>query len=271
LSGLQQNDLYFQHEACVDNGWLDKVGFLLWDEPQNDQHLASARSASNLIRNRFETTKFMVPINMDVPSGDMNIAERLAEYSTIHCSSAPLLLRNEDILNTYMKLKAERGDTVMWYVCGSSNFDEIDTLNSIPGTLKRILYWQQYLYDLDGFLYFHTTWWSDLIDNIWDDGYEEENRNKPISSKTPITGNGVMMFWHPVTKEPVGTLGLESMRDGVEDFELLRMAESVLGKEATMAYVNKVTTSATEFVSESEVFDAVRADLMRAIEAATRQ
>ena len=61
------------------------------------------------------------------------------------------------------------------------------------------------------------------------------------------------------------------MRDGVEDFELLRMAESVLGKEATMAYVNKVTTSATEFVSESEVFDAVRADLMRAIEAATRQ
>jgi hypothetical protein len=267
----QQDDLHLQYEACLENQWLDKIVFLIWDEPTTEEQIVAFRRAANLIRNKFETTKLLVNTHVDIPSGDMNIIERIAEFSTIHCTAAPLLFGDSDLYETLMNLKHNRGDTVMWYVCGSSRFDEIDVLNSIPGTLKRILYWQQYLYDIDGFLYFHTTWWADFTDNLWDDGYEEVNRNKPISSKTPVTGNGLMMFWHPTTKAPVGTLGLESMRDGVEDFELIKMAESLLGKDATMAYVNRVTTSDDEFVTDSDAFEAVRVELMKAIESSSKQ
>jgi hypothetical protein len=159
----------------------------------------------------------------------------------------------------------------MWYVCGTQAYNAIDAFPSVPGTYKRILFWQQYLYDIDGLLYFHTTWWSDVKDVLWDEGYEEVNRNKPIPSDFPITGNGNMMFWHPTTKEPVGTLSLESMRDGVEDFELIKMAESVLGKEETMAFVNRITTSLTAFEKDSDVFETVRVEIMSAIENVTRQ
>jgi urease gamma subunit len=66
----------------------------------------------------------------------------------------------------------------------------------------------------------------------------------------------------------VSTLTLEAVRDGIEDFQLLKMAEEVLGKEETMMYVNRVTTSLAEFITESDLFAQIRVELGNALEAA---
>ncbi len=270
LPELQQKDLFLQYDACVENNWLDKISFMIWDEPQSNEHLQTIRGSANRIRFKFETSRFINPLNRDIPSGDLNVIDRLSDLSTLHCASAGLFIDEPHLLESALSLKKERGDTVMWYVCGTQAYNAIDVFPSVPGTYKRILFWQQYLYDIDGLLYYHTTWWSDVTDVLWDEGYEEVNRNKPIPSDFPITGNGVMMFWHPTTKEPVATFSLESMRDGIEDFELIKMAEIVLGKEETMAFVNRITTSLTEFEKDSSVFESVRVDLMTAIVNATK-
>jgi urease gamma subunit len=80
-----------------------------------------------------------------------------------------------------------------------------------------------------------------------------------------------MIYWDPITKMPVGGLGLESARDGMEDFQLMRMAEKVLGKDAVMAYVHRITTSVTEFTSDAELLNQVKLELANALLAAQAQ
>ena len=79
------------------------------------------------------------------------------------------------------------------------------------------------------------------------------------------------MVWDPLTQEPTSTLGLEGVRDGVEDFQLLRMAERVLGTEATKDYVRRITTSITSYTKDAELLAQVRNELAEALLAAMEQ
>jgi urease gamma subunit len=217
------------------------------------------------INRRFPTTKHFNALNVNLVKDGQNIIERLAPISTIHCIVQQAF--EGDVVDSMLKLKEERGDTIMWYVCGSEPANMIDGLPCIPGTQKRILFWSQYLHNLDGFLYWQTCYWEGQ-DNIWADDYESQ-RIRPVGANEPATGEGVYFYWHPETKMPVYTIGLDAMRDGIEDFQLLRMAEEVLGKEAVMNFVKEVVSSRIDFTKDDGVLMAVRNELAAALVAAT--
>jgi len=97
--------------------------------------------------------------------------------------------------------------------------------------------------------------------------YEEPARNSPT---WPTNGEGFLLY--PGVdygiKGPVGSIRLEACRDGVEDFELITMFANTLGKDKAMEFVNKVTTSVTEYSRDSENFNSVRIEMGNALEAA---
>ena len=163
--------------------------------------------------------------------------------------------------------RAERGDTLMWYSCGDEQWGAIDFLPCVPGTLQRIVFWQQYQNDFDGFLLWTTCYWENYPD-IWDPAYEE---TEPLFFKgAKSNGNGCAVLWNPLTQLPVPTLSFEAMRDGVEDFQLMRMTEAVLGKEAVMAYVERITTSITEYTTDPGLLAQVRNELAEALTATAK-
>ena len=84
-------------------------------------------------------------------------------------------------------------------------------------------------------------------------------------------GDGVMVYWHPDTQEPLGSLTLEANRDGIEDFQLLRMAEELLGKEEAMAYAERITTAVNVYIKDADELARVRTELGDAVETALRQ
>jgi hypothetical protein len=139
-------------------------------------------------------------------------------------------------------------------------------LTCTPATEKRILFWQQYQNDIDGYLGFQTTRWNTYVDP-WLPDYEDRAW-KPVSTIVGGTGDGVMVYWHPETKAPVGTLTLEGNRDGIEDFQLLRMAEALLGKDVAMDYAERITTSNTVYTKDADLLAQVRLALGNAVEAA---
>ena len=262
-----QTNLYLQYEKAVEEGWYDKIIFCQFDEPHEEGHMGHIYDGIRRIKNLFETTQHMNPFYVDLPDGDKNIADRLGEVSTFHCTLSPNFKAGNAIGETLMKLKAERGDTVIWYTCGSNPADTIDLLPTFPGTLQRTLFWQQYLYDIDGYLLWNTTNWYGQ-DDIWEEDYEEKKHKMATSIMGP-TGNGVLIYFDPITKEPVPTLGLQSVRDGIEDYQLFAMAEKVLGREVVLTYITRITTSLTEFNTEAEVLMQVRNELAEALLAAT--
>ena len=66
---------------------------------------------------------------------------------------------------------------------------------------------------------------------------------------------------------PVASLRLECIRSGIEDFDLLTMAEELFGREWVEEQVSKVTESVTRHTKDSELFNATRKAIGDAIEA----
>ncbi len=267
MSIADQKNLYLQYEKAVEEGWYDKIMFHQFDEPHEESHMGHIFDGIRRLQNLFPTKNHFNAFYVDLPDGDKNIADRLGEVSELHCTLSPNFAAGNPIGRSLLKLKAERGDTLFWYTCGSNPADTIDLLPFFPGTLQRTLFWQQYLYDIDGYLLWSTTWWYGE-DNIWEDGYEEK-KHKLASSVMGATGNGVLIYFDPITKEPVPTLSLQSTRDGIEDYQLFAMAEEVLGRDTVLTYIKRITTSLTEYNSDAEVLMQVRNELAKALLDAT--
>jgi hypothetical protein len=168
-----------------------------------------------------------------------------------------------------MEGQQAEGDKVWWYVCWEPGYPYCNFYVNEPGIDHRILFWQQYQHDIDGFHYWHVNYWK-AYDTIWEDDYEER-RHKLLGTDAPPTGDGCLIYWDPLTQAPVGSLGLEAVRDGIEDFQLLRMAEKVLGKETVMDYTRRLTTSLTEYTTDAALLAQVKAELATALEAALAQ
>jgi hypothetical protein len=258
-----------QYDVAVANGWLDKINLQICDEPATEDHLLNSFAFAERVREFFPSTRMGGALLKDQPLDGRNVVERYSDYSTVHILQKALCDGEPQLWETCLKLKEERGDDILWYVCGSEPFNQIDVLPSIAGTLKTILYWQMFLYDCDGMLFWSTDCWGDLPD-FWAEDFEEFNPTYPQLKKMNF-GNGVLVVWDPLTKEPTSTLGLESVRDGVEDFQLLRMAEKVLGKETVMDYTRRLTTSLTEYTTDAALLAQVKAELATALEAALAQ
>jgi hypothetical protein len=260
----QQKDLAAQYEVAAARGWLDKIAFMEYDEPTNESHVATILAGVEKFNKTFPTKLHFNALIVDVPRDNENVIDRLAPVTGLHCVKQQMF--EGGIADSMLRLKKERGDTVMWYVCGDEPARMIDGLPCIPGTEKRVLFWSQYCHNLDGFLMWSTDWWF-RQDDIWEEGYQE-GAQRPENNNTGPTGNGVHLYWHPETKMPVYTLGLDAMRDGIEDYQLLTMAEELFGREAVMEYVNQVVRSRTDYTKDDAVVMQVRDALASAVQEA---
>ncbi len=256
-------ELAEQYEIAKKNGWLDKINLCLGDEPAEIDAIDNDIAMGRLCQQYYQTTWFGVPTYMDLPKDGKNLIERYSEITTLHIPKKSLLADN-DLLESCKKLKRERGDTLMWYTCGDEAWNMNDFLPCESGTVQRIIFWQQYQNDFDGYLIWQTNMWENYPD-IWADDYEETKPVSPLSKDAKSDGNGCAILWNPVTKLPVPTFCAEAMRDGVEDFQLMRMAEKVLGKDTVMSYVEKITTSITEYTTDAELLANVRNELAEAL------
>jgi hypothetical protein len=257
-----------QYRIATQNGWLDKIGFLSYDEPSNAAHYQKLIDTVQAVNAYFPTTHHVNAYAVNLMSGDQNIVQRFSAFSTMHCGVSYLFDDEPALYQTSLSLKQNRGDTLFWYVCGKQKLNFINLLPCTDGSAKRILFWQQYLYDIDGFHYWHTTFWKNYA-NVWDEAYED-TKPKPVSS-TAAPGDGCLLYWDPNTYEPIGSLGLEAVRDGIEDFQLFRMAEKALGKDTVMSYITRITTSLTEYTDDNALLEQVKTELAAALEAAMAQ
>ncbi len=262
------DELVAQYEAAEANGWLDKINLCIGDEPKEIDAVDNDKVMAELLSQYYPTTRFGVPTYVPLTKDDKNLIERYAEFSTLHIPKKRLLQEEPELLASCQKLKEERDDTVLWYVAGNEEWNAIDVLPCIPSTLQRIMFWQQYQNDIDGFLVWQTNYWEGYPD-FWAEGYEE-TKPGPSAFKEP-TGNGCAVLWNPTNQQPLPTFNAEGLRDGIEDFQLMRMAEEVIGKDTVMEMVERITTSISEYTTDAELLAQVRNELAEALLTATAQ
>ncbi|MBE6708210.1 MAG: DUF4091 domain-containing protein [Ruminococcaceae bacterium] len=279
------------HELLSKNPeWLDKGYFYYLDEPLPDDRLPNNKEAYysieekyNLIQSQFEGGWQMIPLET---CHGYNLTDdfysRTKGFVQVYCpktyaftpekyrgmDGAQVFLTAEDtakygtfeqVIDSWV---ADGTIKKLWWYFSCSTVDPYPNYNAeSEGILPRVSGWQQYMYDVEGILYYATQ------------EYDGKNPYRDIEYKgIGIYGDGILLY--PGVRygmvEPVGSVRIEYIRDGVEDFMYLRMAERVLGAEKVDEIINKVTRDMLDFTMDTDVLLAARAELAEIIMAAEK-
>lgn len=127
------------------------------------------------------------------------------------------------------------------------------------GTEGRTMFWTSYLNDVTGFLYWHVSYYDAIGNNTY-------TLRNPFSKTGP--GDGILIYPGQAygQLDPIASVRLINMRDGIEDYQLLAMLEEAKGEEYTDELVKHITTSTLTYTRDDDVIYNVRSFLLRALE-----
>ena len=144
----------------------------------------------------------------------------------------------------------EKGEEMWWYVCCAPEIPYANYFTFYQGVIVRLLSWQQYFNDVDGVLYYRT-FGGTITKYKFDIG----------------NGDGILAYegfnWRRAGYAP--SWRLLQVRDGFDDFDYLRMAEELVGREAVMDVVKKVSSGMLQYTEDYRVLEACRDEIVKMI------
>jgi hypothetical protein len=192
------------------------------------------------------------------------------------------------------------GDHVWWYICCGPHHPYANWFVDYPATDPRLLFWMNWKYGTDGFLYYCLNNWASNrmvkglpVSRIPHD--DPAARAAIAAGKrwpevpwntftySNFNGDGHLIYPGPGGK-PLSSIRLECIRDGIEDYEyfylLAGLAARLEGSERYRVMVNtakrllsiepEVVKSLTEYTDDPEVVERARRDLGNHIQAMSR-
>jgi hypothetical protein len=148
-----------------------------------------------------------------------------------------------------------------------------------PATDHRVMFWQCWKYGAEGFLYWGTTHWAlnMTTDQRWPD-----IPWIPWNSQPGHNGCGYLLYPGP-NAEPLGSIRMEIVRDGIEDYEYFWLLRDLLAKagdklpvelreraESILAVNPEVVVDNKNFTEDPADLLAARENLAQTIEAMVR-
>ena len=120
----------------------------------------------------------------------------------------------------------------------------------------RTMFWDQFRIGSEGFLYWETTGWG---------------ASNGASSR--LSGSDGILVYCGVRygiNGPIACLRAEIVRDSIEDYEYLWLAEQLWGRETALEWAHRICTDEENFERDFAALEAVRIELGDALEAACR-
>ncbi len=257
--------------------WAKKGYFYYTDEPY-ETGLYNVKTRWEYLRDLLGTDNFrnLTPLasNTSYPDKEcqrngIDPVEYIKPYINLWCPQSGAFLDYADggkwssarsvqdygNFSTRSKEFRDRGDEMWWYVCCAPEFPYANLFFWYQGIVIRDLLWQQYMCDIDGLLYYGTSVGWDKVSSR---RYDSEN------------GDGLLLYYGQLygQRGPVASWRLVQLRDAFDDFDYLRMAEELCGRETVMKVVGRVTTNLLKFTEDVNVLEACRAEIAEMIVAA---
>ncbi len=263
--------LAYYNKATSKPEWAKKAYFYPVDEPMDIYRKQSYDEiVARLNRLLGEDNYNMITPMCEMVSIDWYTGEPINQFelqkkdNTWICAQTYFYF-NEEYVDEITHLAEDENKTAWWYVCnGPTEKDGYCNLFVEQESIKhRILFWQQYDYDVDGFLYYFANVWTERgSGNPWD----ENDIWATAVSGYGITPNGDGILIYPgadigTPYTPAATIRLKNVTAGLEDYDYLKMAEEKLGRIAVNEIVDKVTLSLTDYTTEHEVLESIRREI----------
>ncbi|MFH0796260.1 MAG: glycoside hydrolase domain-containing protein [Candidatus Omnitrophota bacterium] len=230
---LKMQEIYIKnlYEHLKEKGWLDKVYLEAFDDaPVNGQ-------TNEVIKELYGLSHKAAPgllTYMDLAGGPQQF-EELIGYLDIWI---PFPDSYENNMDFFIKRK-DAGDKVWWFVADSP-YPPCPTFHiPVSAIDPRIIWLMGWKYNIDGFLYWGLNIWA-----FHDEGNLEKDSSKRWPNnpwKLTRIGDG-LLIWPGPQMEPLSSIRLESIRDGLEDYEylyLLREKANLLKDNSKYANILK--------------------------------
>ena len=253
--------------------WLKKGFFYPLDEPGTPEQYEKLHEAGERLKRLFPGYRMCVPFfqNPDMPEG-RDAIDYAAEVMNVWCPKL-YCFDSENIYNERqlaekkpfaerMRRQAEAGDDIWWYVCWEPGEPYGNLYVNMQGAASRVIFWQAYIYNVTGFLYWHSNYWQHT-GNPW-----ESMSTVPWLTRD-CYGDGSLLYNGSEVgmNGPCSSLRLEAVRDGIDDYEYITMAKKlgVPAKEID-EIVKPVARSITDYTRDDRVIEEARVALGKIVE-----
>ena len=116
----------------------------------------------------------------------------------------------------------EEGTQFWWYVCIGPKHPYPNFFIEHPSIESRLIPWMSYMWGADGLLYYATNAWPG------EDGPMPPGPRCDWHTRTSSNVSGDGVLYYPGESGPLATVRLENIRDGLEDYELLKLLDDEL-------------------------------------------
>lgn len=253
--------------------WLKKAMIYPIDEPLSKEHLdtliVACKRAKELCPNIRRTSAFYCDIPYDENTDEVQILIDNCDLilPKLTCFNDEFVYKNPEHLEKYgsfqnrMDKAKAMGKEIWQYVCWEPGKPYVNMYVDESGLDHRILFWQQHLVGATGFLYWATNHWR-FVKNPWKD-------MATVPDLSPdVFGDGSLLY----NGNEVGVDGacpsvrLEAIRNGIEDCEMLLIADKVLGRDWVLEKVRMVTQDLKNYTDSPDLFNKMRMEIGNAIE-----
>ncbi|MHB8864107.1 MAG: glycoside hydrolase domain-containing protein [Pirellulaceae bacterium] len=225
--------------------WLNRFRIHITDEPHGHQLEPYAVLAGYI---REFAPEFAIMEALDVKD-DFEFFEK-------HCDVwVPQLGRFDQSLDRMMQRLAA-GKEVWIYTCLFPNGAYPNRFVDYPLIKTRVLHWINFRWGFTGYLHWGFNQWR---------GGDSFRVLEPPHGGSTFLPPGDAWIVYPGERQLLDSMRHEAMRDGVEDYELLRVLASRDGEKAA-ALAQTVTASFTDYVRDVATFRQVRQQLLDSLD-----
>ena len=232
-----------------EKGWLDKAMIHIADEPTEDG-LEAWINVSKLVHEYAPRIRRIDAIETVGFEGYLEVW-------------VPTLQHFDDWMDEYVKAM-EEGYEVWFYTCCNPTGRYPNRFLDYSLLKTRILHWINYAYGLKGYLHWGFNWWGE----------------DPFGEPNPKLPPGDTHISYPGEKGPIPSLRLEAMRDGLEDYEYLKLLEEEIvnvkhrlgGKALALPFerraleiCRRAVPSITDYTRDADFLMKVRDDIVKEI------
>ncbi|MCK4749736.1 MAG: DUF4091 domain-containing protein, partial [Bacteroidales bacterium] len=192
-----------------EKGWTDIYMQHLMDEPIPDN-----------IDTYIEIAQFIKELGPDLKIVEACHAKDLDNTINIWVPQLDYMHQDYD----FYKERADAGDEIWFYTCLNPKGEYANRFIELPLLKTRILHWINYRYQIPGYLHWGFDYWTGT------DPYDETTSIQ-LESGTILVGGDAWVVY-PGDRKFYSSIRHEAMRDGVVDYELLKMLEETHPEEA---------------------------------------
>ena len=156
-----------------------------------------------------------------------------------------------------LRRRIENGREVWFYTCLVPNGRYLNRLLDYPLLKVRLLHWLNFRHNLVGFLHWGGNYWTP----------EPMKDTQPvINANTTLLppGDAFIMYPDRANKSVLSSIRFEAMREGIEDYELLRLLKTKNPAEANRL-AEAAIVSFTEYVRDPVAFRKLQRELLDAL------